>query len=127
MKRREFVAALSGATVWPLVSRGQATGKVYRIGILETVSAAQNAANIDALRNGLQKLGYVEGQNLIVEYRSAEGHAERFPDLASELIRLQIALIVTGGTPPVKAAKGAAGAVPVVMAAMGAPFLVVPC
>jgi len=125
MKRREFVAALGGATVWPLVSRAQAIGKVYRIGILETVSAAQNAANIDALRNGLQKLGYVEGQNLIVEYRSAEGHAERFPDLASELIRLKVDLIVTRGTPAVQAAKGA-GAIPVVMAAMGAPFLVVP-
>ena len=60
MKRREFIAALGGATVWPLVSRAQPTGKVYRIGILETVSAAQNAANIDALRNGLQKLGYVD-------------------------------------------------------------------
>src|SRR4051812_46355557 len=72
MKRREFIAALGSTTLWPLVSRAQPTGKVYRIGILETVSAAQNAANIDALRNGLQKLGYVEGQNLIVEYRSAE-------------------------------------------------------
>src|SRR5437764_14460255 len=126
MKRREFIAALGGATVWPLVSRAQPTGKVYRIGILETVSAAQNAANIDALRDGLQKLGYVEGQNLIVEYRSAEGHAERFPDLASELVLLKVDLIVTRGTPAVQAAKNAAGAIPVVMAAMGAPFLVVP-
>ena len=120
MKRREFIAALGGATLWPLVSRAQPTGKVYRIGILETVSAAQNAANIDALRNGLQKLGYVEGQNLIVEYRSAEGHAERFPDLASELVLLKVEVIVTRGTPAVQAAKNAAGATPVVMAAMGA-------
>ena len=66
MKRREFVAALCGATVWPLVSRAQPTGKVYRIGILETVSAAQNGANLDGLRNGLRKLGYVEGQNLVL-------------------------------------------------------------
>jgi putative tryptophan/tyrosine transport system substrate-binding protein len=126
MKRRDFIAALGGATVWPLVSRAQPTGKVYRIGILETVSAALNAANIDALRSGLQKLGYVEGQNLIVEYRSAEGHAERFPDLASELVLLKVDVIVTRGTPAVQAAKNAAGATPVVMAAMGAPFLVVP-
>src|SRR5215216_6017331 len=126
MKRRQFIAALGGRTMWPLVSRAQPTGKVSRIGILETVSAAQNAANIDALRNGLQKLGYVEGQNLIVEYRSAEGHAERFPDLASELVLLKVDLIVTRGTPAVQAAKNAAGAIPVVMAAMGAPFLVVP-
>ncbi len=125
MKRREFITLLGGATAWPLVSHAQQVGKVYRIGVLETISAAQNAANLDALRNGLRKLGYVEGQNLVIEYRSAEGHAERFPDMASELTRLKVDLIVTRGTPAVQAAKNAAGAIPVVMAAMGAPFLVV--
>jgi len=125
MKRREFITLLGGATAWPLVSSAQQGRKVYRIGILETIPAAQNAANLDALRKGLQKLGYVEGQNLVIEYRSAEGHAERFPDMASELIRLKVDLIVTRGTPAVQAAKNAAGEIPVVMAAMGAPFLVV--
>jgi putative ABC transport system substrate-binding protein len=125
MKRREFVAMIGGATAWPLVSSAQQVGKVYRIGILETIPAAQNAANLDALRKGLRDRGYVEGKNLIIEYRSAEGHAERFPDMASELARLKVDLIVTRGTPAVQAAKNAAGAIPVVMAAMGAPFLVV--
>ena len=125
MKRREFVAMIGGATAWPLVSSAQQVGKVYRIGILETIPAAQNAANLDALRKGLRDLGYVEGKNLVIEYRSAEGHAERFPDMASELARLKVDLIVTRGTPAVQAAKNAAGAIPVVMAAMGAPFLVV--
>lgn len=125
MKRREFIFALVGVTGWPLVSRAQQAGKVYRIGILETIPAAQNAANLDGLRKGLRKLGYVEGQNLVIEYRSAEGHAERFPDMASELLRLKVDVIVTRGTPAVQAAKKAAGAIPVVMAAMGAPFLVV--
>jgi putative ABC transport system substrate-binding protein len=125
VKRREFIVALGGATAWPLVSSAQQVGRIYRIGILETISAAQNAANLDALRKGLRKFGYVEGQNLVLEYRSAEGHAERFPDMASELIRLKVDLIVTRGTPAVQAAKNAAGAIPVVMAAMGAPFLVV--
>ncbi|MFZ2156628.1 MAG: ABC transporter substrate-binding protein [Bradyrhizobium sp.] len=125
MKRREFLVALVGVTGWPLVSRAQQAGKVYRIGILETISAAQNAANLDGLRKGLRKLGYVEGQNLVIEYRSADGHAERFPDMASELLRLKVDLIVTRGTPAVQAAKETAGAIPVVMAAMGAPFLVV--
>jgi putative ABC transport system substrate-binding protein len=124
VKRREFITAL-GATVWPLVSRAQQVGKVYRIGILETISASQNAANLDALRKGLRDLGYVEGQNLVIEYRSAEGRAEQFPDLASELVALKVDLIVTRGTPAVQAAQNAAGAIPVVMAAMGAPFLVV--
>jgi putative ABC transport system substrate-binding protein len=125
MNRREFAAMIGGATAWPLVSSAQQVGKVYRIGILETIPAAQNAANLDALRKGLRDLGYVEGKNLIIEYRSAEGHAERFPDMASELARLKVDLIVTRGTPAVQAAKNAAGAIPVVMAAMGAPFLVV--
>ena len=119
------MVALVGVTGWPLASRAQQAGKVYRIGILETIPAAQNAANLDGLRKGLRKLGYVEGQNLVIEYRSAEGHAERFPDMASELLRLKVDLIVTRGTPAVQAAKNAAGAIPVVMAAMGAPFLVV--
>lgn len=119
------MVALVGVTGWPLVSRAQQAGKVYRIGILETIPAAQNAANLDGLRKGLRKLGYVEGQNLVIEYRSAEGHAERFPDMASELLRLKVDVIVTRGTPAVQAAKKTAAAIPVVMAAMGAPFLVV--
>ena len=125
MKRREFITLIAGsAATWPLVSRAQVK-KVYRIGMLETVAAAQNAANLDALRKGLRDLGYTEGENLIIEYRSAEGRAERFPNLASELAQLKVDLIVTRGTPAVQAAKNASGTIPVVMAAMGAPFLVI--
>lgn len=80
MKRRGFITLLGGAAAWPLAARAQQAGKVYRIGILETISAAQNAANLDALREGLRNLGYVEGKNLVIEYRSADGRAERFPD-----------------------------------------------
>jgi putative ABC transport system substrate-binding protein len=98
---------------------------VYRIGILETIPAARNAANLDALRKGLRELGYAEGRNLVIEYRSADGRAERFPDLASELVRLKVDLLVTRGTPGAKAAKNATGTIPVVMAAMGDPLVVV--
>jgi putative ABC transport system substrate-binding protein len=126
ISRREFLVFISGlAAALPVVARAQQVGKVYRIGILEPIPAAQNAANLDALREGLRNLGYVEGQNLVIEYRSADGRAERFPDLASELVRLKVDLIVTRGTPAVQAAKKAAGTIPVVMAATGAPFLVV--
>ena len=126
MRRREFMALAGGAAIAsPLVARAQQVGKVYRIGILETIPAAQNAANLDALRKGLRDLGYVEGQNLVIEYRSADARAERFPDLASELVRLKVDLIVTRGTPAVQAAQKATGTIPVVMAAMGAPLLVV--
>lgn len=122
MRRREFIALLGGAVaIWPLRARAQQAGKIYRIGILEALPAERNAANLDGLRKGLRDLGYVEGRNLVIEYRSADGRAERFPDLASELVRLKVDLIVTRGTPATKAAQNATGTIPVVMATMGGP------
>ena len=99
--------------------------KIYRIGILETIPAARNAANLDALRKGLRDLGYVEGRNLVIEYRSADGRPERFPGLASELVRLNVDLLVTRGTPAARAAKDATATIPVVMATMGDPRAIV--
>jgi len=121
MRRREFILALGAAASWPLGARGQ-PAKIYRIGILETVSLASNAKNIDALRRGLRELGYVEKQNYVLEYRSADGDAGRFPALAEELVRLRSDLIVTRGTPAARAAKGATGSIPIVMAAIGEPL-----
>ena len=126
MERRTFIAgAASGLLTAPFIARAQQIGKTYRIGILEAVPVAQNAANLDALRRGLRELGYVEGRNLIIEYRSAGGRAERFPDLAAELVRLKVDLIVTRGTPAAMAAKNATEAIPVVMATMGDPRIIV--
>ena len=82
---------------------------------------ALNAANFDAFRKGLLELGYAEGKNLVIDYRSAEGRAARFPDLATELVRLKVDLIVTRGTPALLAASNAAGKIPIVMAAIGEP------
>ena len=126
MNRRTFIDCIV-LTLWtaPLAARAQQVQKVYRIGILETIPASQNAANLDALRKGLRDLGYVEGRNLVIEYRSADGHAERFPDLASELVRLKVDLIVTRGTPAANAAKNATGTIPPVMAPMGDPRVIV--
>ena len=122
MDRRTFIGSVAGGFLAaPLAAHAQQTGKVYRIGILEAIPAAQNAANLDALRKGLRDLGYVEGRNLIIEYRSADGRAERFPDLATELVRLKVDLIVTRGTPAARAAKDATATIPVVMATMGDP------
>lgn len=125
--RRAFMAMMAGGLlVTPLAARAQQpAAKTYRIGILESVPAAQNAANLDALRKGLRELGYAEGRNLIIEYRSSDGRAERFPDLAAELVRLKVDLIVTRGTPATRAAKNATGTVPVVMATMGDPHALV--
>jgi putative ABC transport system substrate-binding protein len=126
MDRRTFIGGVMGGLLAaPLAARAQQVGKVYRIGILEPIPASRNAANLDALRKGLRDLGYIEGRNLIIEYRSADGRAERFPDLASELVRLKVDLIVTRGTPAARAAKNATGTIPVVMATMGDPRAIV--
>ena len=126
MRRRDFITLIGGAAVaWPFPARAQQAGRIYRIGILEPIPAARNAANLDALRKGLREFGYVEGRNLVIEYRSADGRAERFPDLASELLRLRVDLIVTRGTPAAIAAKNATETVPVVMATMGGPGAIV--
>jgi putative ABC transport system substrate-binding protein len=125
MRRREFVTSVGSVAAWPFAAHAQQLGKVYRVGILEPVPEAQNAANLDALRKGLRVLGYVEGRNLILEYRSADGRAERFPDLASELLRLEADLIVTRGTPAARAAKNATATIPVIMATMGDPSAIV--
>jgi ABC-type uncharacterized transport system substrate-binding protein len=121
MRRREFVTLLGAAAVWSMAARAQQPKKVYRIGILETTSLPLNAATFAALRDGLRSLGYAEGQNLIIEYRSADGHAERFPELAQELARLNVDLIVTRGTPAAVAATRASTKIPVVSAATGDP------
>jgi putative tryptophan/tyrosine transport system substrate-binding protein len=105
----------------PRTADAQPAGRVYRIGILEAVPAPQNTANLDALRKGLREFGYVEGQNVVIEYRSADGHGERFPGLAAELVGLKVDLIVTRGTPATRAARDATETIPVVMATMGDP------
>jgi putative ABC transport system substrate-binding protein len=123
MKRREFIAFLGGAAVAASSpGRAQQPAKSHRIGILETVSPSLNASNLEALRRGLRELGYIEKQNYILEYRSADGEAARFPALADELVRLGVDLIVTRGTPAARAAKNATETIPIVMAAIGEPL-----
>jgi len=82
--RRAFISGLAlSVLVAPFAAEAQTARKVYRIGVLEVVPVGQNTANLAAFRQGLRELGYVEGQNLVIVYRSADGRAERFPDLAS--------------------------------------------
>ena len=117
-----MLTTLASALVAPLVVVAQTRRSTYRIGVLEVVQVAANAANLGAFRQGLRELGYVEGQNVVIEYRSADGRAERFPDLASELERLNVDVIVTRGTPAVMAAKAATARIPIVMASSGGPL-----
>jgi putative ABC transport system substrate-binding protein len=122
MKRREFMLAVGGAALWPRAAPAQQPAKTWRIGMLETVSPGLNAKNIEALKRGLRDVGYVENQNYVLEYRSADGDSQRFPALADELVRLRVDLIVTRGTPAARAAKNATESIPIVMAAIGEPL-----
>jgi len=126
IRRREFVTLLGGAAAaWPLAAPAQQPARVWRIGMLETTAMELNAVNFEAFRQSLRELGYIEEQNLTIEYRSAEGRGERFTDLAADLLRLNMDVIVTRGTPAALAAKEATTTTPIVMAAMGDPLMVV--
>jgi len=92
--RREFITLLGGAAAWPLSARAQQLAR--RIGILETIPPQANAANFDALRKGLRELGYDEGENVAIEYRSAENQIDRLPALAAELARRRVSVIAEG-------------------------------
>ena len=89
--------------------------KVPRIGYLSFPSLSANAARIEAFRQGLRELGYVEGKNIAIEWRSADGKLERLPALAAELVGLKVAVIVTGGGAPTRRAKEATSTIPIVM------------
>jgi putative ABC transport system substrate-binding protein len=126
MDRRTFIGSvMAGFLALPIAAKAQAQGKVWRIGMLETTSTTLNAANLAAFRQALRELGYVEGGNLIIEYRSADGRGERFADLAAELVDMKVDLIVTRGSLATLAAKNATRTIPVVMAAVGEPLLFV--
>jgi len=121
--RREFVISLGGgaAAAWPLVARAQQSGKTYRIGFLGPGSYAEPERDIDAVRMGLRRLGYEEGRNTVIEYRWAEGRYDRLPELTAELVKLNVDVLVTAGTPGALAAKQATSTIPIVLAAVGDP------
>src|SRR5262245_8171226 len=98
----------------------QQPGKVYRIGMLLHDNRPSDPTRI-AFQEGLRALGWVEGQNYVLELRFAEGHADRFPAFAAELVRLKVDVIVTAGPPPTQAAKDATTTIPIVMATHGNP------
>lgn len=107
----------------PLALEARQAGTVCRIGVLEILDEASNTANLGAFRQGLAELGYVEGQNVVMEYRSADGRPERFSDLATELVRLKMDVIVTRGTGATLTAKHVTRTIPIVMASSGDPVL----
>ena len=122
MRRRNFIT-LSGIVVLagPWVAAAQGVDQPARIGFLGNSTAALEANLVGPFREGLRDLGYVEGDNVIVEYRWAEGNYERFPALIAELVALNVDVIATAGTPATLALKKAATSIPVVMIAVGDP------
>jgi putative tryptophan/tyrosine transport system substrate-binding protein len=97
MKRREFITLLGGAAAaWPLVARAQQAGKVWRVGFLSGASRSAVSGSYDALVQAMRELGYVEGKDFVIEWRSVEGRYERIPEIAAELVRLKVDVIVTG-------------------------------
>jgi putative ABC transport system substrate-binding protein len=111
MRRREFVTLVGGALVaWPLVARAQPSGKIWRIGFI----AHRYEEFYDPLFQGLRELGYIEGQNLVVERRYAEGRVERFKEFAAEMVQLKVDLIIVVTTPAAFAARNATTTIPIV-------------
>ena len=102
-------------------THAQQTGKIFRIGFLDPSTASGIAVLLDVFRQELSKLGWIEGKNIAIEYRFAEQKLERLPELAADLVRLKVDLIVVSGTPPAVAAKKATTTIPIVMANAGDP------
>jgi ABC-type uncharacterized transport system substrate-binding protein len=124
MDRRTFLAGTGAVLlVAPLAAEAQQAAKVARIGYLVTGSleSPETRASLDAFRQGLRERGYVEGQNIVIEYRAADGRIERLPALATELARLKVDLIVANSTPGARAARQATTTIPIVAPNMGDP------
>jgi putative tryptophan/tyrosine transport system substrate-binding protein len=111
-----FVLVVCGAVV-----EAQQPGKIFRIGFLDSSTASGSAGLVEAFRQEMRKLGWIEGKNIAIEYRFAEQKPERLPELAADLVHLRVDLIVVTGTPPALTAKSATGALPIVMTNSGDP------
>jgi putative tryptophan/tyrosine transport system substrate-binding protein len=123
MRRREFIATLVCAAVSSVAAHAQQTGKVYSIGFLTVgASGVNNTPGLPAFVNGLQQLGWIEGKNVVIEYRYAENRLNRLSELAAELARLNVDVIVAAGTLAPLAAKRATATIPIVMTSAGDPL-----
>ena len=121
MERRNFISGAVAVLAAPLAAEAQPAGRVHRIGFLGNTTPALEANLVGPFREGLRELGYVEGQNIVIEYHWAEGKYERAPSLLAELLARKVEVIVTAGTPTSLAAQKATTSVPVVVVGVGDP------
>jgi putative tryptophan/tyrosine transport system substrate-binding protein len=122
MKRREFIMLLGGAAAWPLVARAQQLGMPV-IGFMSTLSPENISNPMAGFHQGLKEAGYIERQNVAIEYRWAQGHYDRLPELAADLVRRKVAVIVaSGGDPSPQIAKAATQTIPIVFGMFGDPI-----
>src|SRR5262249_25485864 len=122
MRRRDFIKTIAvSAATWPLAVHAEQPGKVSRVGYLGASSASLERRDLDAFRQTLRDLGHVEGENINIEFRWADGDDSRLPGLAFDLIQLKVDVIVTAGTPGTLAAKQATKTIPIVFASSGNP------
>jgi putative ABC transport system substrate-binding protein len=121
MRRREFITVLGGATAWPLAARAQHSGPLPTIGFLVAGTPTSHGQWVAAFVQRLRELGWIEGRTITIEYRWAEGRSERFAEIAAELVRRKVDVIVTSATEAIVAAKQATSVIPIVFAAAGDP------
>jgi putative tryptophan/tyrosine transport system substrate-binding protein len=121
MRRRAFITLLGGAAAWPLAARAQQAGKLPIIGYLGATTPSAESQRIAAFVRRLRELGWIDGRNITIEYRWAEGRPERAAEIAAEFVRLKVDVLVTYGTAPVIAAKQATSVTPIVFAVAGDP------
>jgi ABC-type uncharacterized transport system substrate-binding protein len=125
MNRRVFITQLGGSILGlPLAAGAQQAGKNVRLGYLSSNPPSDTEAAIDAFRKRLRDFGYVEGQNLVIDYRYAEGRFEKLPELAVELVRLRVDVIFAYGTPASLAAKNSTITIPIVFAGVNDPLTI---
>ena len=122
LNRREFITLLSGAAAWPLVARAQQPAKLRTIGFLYQSTPSAESSRVAAFVQRLHKLGWIEGNTIAIEYRSAAGRPERMAEIATEFVQLKVDVMVTSGTAAVIAFKRATTAIPIVFGAAGDPI-----
>jgi len=122
MRRREFITFVGGASAWPLVARAQQRAMPV-IGFLSTLSPEAISRPVHGFHGGLKEAGYIERQNVAIEYRWAQGHYDRLPELAADLVRRKVAVMVaSGGDPSPQIAKAATQTIPIVFGMFGDPI-----